>query len=38
MAETVRYFEFISAEMAGLLARWQDIKAVPDSGASRPER
>jgi predicted transcriptional regulator len=23
MAETVRYFEFISAEMAGLLARWQ---------------
>jgi len=23
MAETVRYFEFISREMAGLLARWQ---------------
>lgn len=23
MAETVRYFEFISAEMAGLLARWK---------------
>jgi DNA-binding transcriptional regulator GbsR (MarR family) len=24
MADTVRYFEFISAEMAGLLARWMD--------------
>jgi predicted transcriptional regulator len=23
LAETVRYFEFISSEMAGLLARWQ---------------
>ena len=23
MADTVRYFEFISAEMAGLLARWE---------------
>ena len=23
MAETVRYFEFISGEMAGLLARWK---------------
>lgn len=23
MADTVRYFEFISAEMAGLLARWK---------------
>jgi hypothetical protein len=23
LAETVRYFEFISREMAGLLARWQ---------------
>jgi DNA-binding transcriptional regulator GbsR (MarR family) len=24
MAETVRYFEFISAEMAGLLRRWRE--------------
>jgi hypothetical protein len=24
MAETVRYFEFISEEMAGLLARWKE--------------
>ena len=24
LAETVRYFEFISREMAGLLARWQE--------------
>jgi predicted transcriptional regulator len=24
MAQTVRYFEFITAEMAGLLARWQE--------------
>jgi hypothetical protein len=23
LAETVRYFEFISREMAGLLSRWQ---------------
>jgi DNA-binding transcriptional regulator GbsR (MarR family) len=23
MAETIRYFEFISVEMAGLLARWK---------------
>ncbi len=30
MAETVRYFEFISAELAGLLARWQQQ---PDAGA-----
>jgi DNA-binding transcriptional regulator GbsR (MarR family) len=26
MAETVRYFEFISAEMAGLLERWKQQK------------
>ena len=25
MAETIRYFEFISAEMAGLLARWKSL-------------
>jgi predicted transcriptional regulator len=27
MAETVRYFDFLSAEMAGLLARWRDQSA-----------
>jgi DNA-binding transcriptional regulator GbsR (MarR family) len=27
MAETVRYFEFISGEMAGLLARWKEQQA-----------
>jgi DNA-binding transcriptional ArsR family regulator len=32
MAETVGYFEFISAEMAGLLARWQE--RLGDAGAS----
>jgi DNA-binding transcriptional regulator GbsR (MarR family) len=26
MADTVRYFEFISAEMSGLLARWYERK------------
>ncbi len=30
MAETVRYFEFLSAEMAGLLARW-NVAANPVS-------
>lgn len=32
MAETVRYFEFISAEMAGLLARWNARHQAADSG------
>ena len=27
MAETVRYFDFLSTEMAGLLARWRDQSA-----------
>lgn len=27
MADTVRYFEFISGEMAGLLARWKERRA-----------
>ncbi|HXW44292.1 MAG TPA: MarR family transcriptional regulator [Streptosporangiaceae bacterium] len=30
MAETVRYFEFISAEIAGLLARWQQQPGAGD--------
>jgi DNA-binding transcriptional regulator GbsR (MarR family) len=28
MAETVRYFDFLSAEMAGLLARWREQPAI----------
>jgi len=32
MAETVSYFEFISAEMAGLLARWDARSQAADSG------
>jgi predicted transcriptional regulator len=32
MAETVRYFEFISGEMAGLLARWDSLNQAADSG------
>jgi DNA-binding transcriptional regulator GbsR (MarR family) len=38
LAETVRYFEFISREMAGLLARWQagaDTAAETDAGSER---
>jgi DNA-binding transcriptional regulator GbsR (MarR family) len=31
MADTVRYFEFISAEMAGLLARWDSRNKANDS-------
>jgi DNA-binding transcriptional regulator GbsR (MarR family) len=32
MADTVRYFEFITAEMAGLLARWDSLNQAADSG------
>ena len=32
MADTVRYFEFITAEMAGLLARWDSLNQATDSG------
>jgi DNA-binding transcriptional regulator GbsR (MarR family) len=32
MAETVSYFEFISSEMAGLLARWDSRNQAADSG------
>ena len=32
MAETVGYFEFISSEMAGLLARWDSRNQAADSG------
>jgi predicted transcriptional regulator len=32
MADTIRYFEFITAEMAGLLARWDSRNQAADSG------
>jgi len=32
MAETVSYFEFISSEMAGLLARWESRTEAAESG------
>ncbi len=32
MADTVSYFEFITAEMAGLLARWDSRNQAADSG------
>jgi DNA-binding transcriptional regulator GbsR (MarR family) len=38
MAETVRYFDFLSAEMSGLLARWQELGAGADSAASSRDR
>jgi DNA-binding transcriptional regulator GbsR (MarR family) len=40
MAETVRYFDFLSAEMSGLLARWQvsNIGAGAESAVSRLDR
>lgn len=31
MANTVRYFDFLSTEMSGLLARWQDLDNQPDA-------
>jgi DNA-binding transcriptional regulator GbsR (MarR family) len=37
MAETVRYFEFLSQEMLGLWARWREVRAA-ESGPIRPER
>jgi DNA-binding transcriptional regulator GbsR (MarR family) len=33
MADTVRYFEFISGEMAGLLARWEAARSATDDGS-----
>jgi DNA-binding transcriptional regulator GbsR (MarR family) len=36
MADTVRYFEFISGEMAGLLARWEALNSsATDEGSLR---
>jgi len=38
MADTVRYFEFLSAEMWGLLARWREVAAGAESATSRSDR
>lgn len=35
MADTVRYFEFLSGEMAGLLARWEADNSAADEGSFR---
>ena len=37
MAETVRYFEFLSAEMSSMLARWREHAASAESATSRPD-
>ncbi len=38
MADTVAYFEFLGAEMSGLVARWHDRAAGAESATSRPDR
>ncbi len=38
MADTVRYFEFLSGEMSSMLARWHDHAASAESAGSRPDR
>jgi DNA-binding transcriptional regulator GbsR (MarR family) len=38
MAETVRYFEFLSAEMSSMLARWREEADASESAASRRDR
>jgi predicted transcriptional regulator len=38
MADTVAYFEFLGAEMSGLLARWHVRAAGAESATSRPDR
>lgn len=38
LAETVRYFEFLSAEMSSLLARWREESAGTRSTASHPDQ
>ncbi|HEY2312345.1 MAG TPA: MarR family transcriptional regulator [Streptosporangiaceae bacterium] len=37
MAETVRYFEFLSADMSSMLARWREHAASTESATSRPD-
>jgi DNA-binding transcriptional regulator GbsR (MarR family) len=36
MAESVRYFEFVTAELPLVLARWQELKAASDGAAAPP--
>lgn len=36
LAESVQYFEFLSAEMPQILARWRERKAALDDGGTRP--
>jgi DNA-binding transcriptional regulator GbsR (MarR family) len=38
MADTVRYFEFLSAEMSSMLARWREHAGSSESATSRPDR
>jgi DNA-binding transcriptional regulator GbsR (MarR family) len=38
LEETVRYFEFISGEMAGLLARWDSRRVMAESGEFQPSQ
>jgi DNA-binding transcriptional regulator GbsR (MarR family) len=38
MADTVRYFEFLSAEMSSMLARWHAHAASIESAGSGPDR
>jgi len=38
LTESVRYFEFLSAEMSSLLARWRRESAATESGASHPDQ
>jgi predicted transcriptional regulator len=38
MAESVRYFEFVSAELPQVVARWQEHKARLDRAARQPEQ
>ena len=37
MADTVLYFEFLSAEMSSMLARWREHAASAESATSRPD-
>jgi DNA-binding transcriptional regulator GbsR (MarR family) len=38
MADTVRYFDFLSGEMSSMQARWHDRTATAESARARPDR
>jgi DNA-binding transcriptional regulator GbsR (MarR family) len=38
MARTIQYFEFLIAEMNGMLARWQEFRLAAESGATGQDR